>query len=153
MKRIFSLLLIISPLVCMAQKKCDTGHSWMPSIGTSSLRIVANKCLPDSVCKKLWLTYHKNSCEESGIIEGGGDFYHTSVPRWVNDSVGCMITETYKKRVDKNWVEITKCEYYMNVNSICLIHTLNKETVEVPCCGHLHPPGDWKTIIKSIVDK
>lgn len=33
---------------------CPDGYSWMPSLYHSDLWIVADQCLPDSVCDRLW---------------------------------------------------------------------------------------------------
>ena len=76
---------------------CSVGYSWMPSIGTSSLMIEADTCLPDSTCKKLWLDFSKNMCGESGLymLSFDGTSY-ARLPEWVNDSIGCVTKEEWR---------------------------------------------------------
>lgn len=74
---------------------CKAGWSYMPSLSTSSLRIIADTCLPDSICKKYYLIFAENVCGETqsagfsrdknGRLTGGGNTNY-----WLGDSIGCV---------------------------------------------------------------
>lgn len=131
--------------------RCSPGYSWMPTLSTSSLRIVADTCLPDSICEKLWLTFAENMCGEGGFLLADGNYSYHRSSVWSDSLKTCISKEIYNKKVNDKWVEISKCEYYMvkKSTSTCGVASAVSHK-EVPCCGHEHPPGDWKTII---VDK
>lgn len=48
---------------------CQLGWSYMSTLFTYSFKIEADLCLPDSVCKKMWIEFHKKMCEEIGFIQ------------------------------------------------------------------------------------
>jgi hypothetical protein len=127
-------------------KKCDSGYSWMPSLSTSSLRIIADTCLPDSICKKLLLGFRENVCSETSMHYSTENYSYSSQNTWVNDSVGCVTKVTYSKRFKKKWIEISACQYYFeNKGTNCSIFD-GDESIAKPCCGHIHtiPDPDWK---------
>jgi len=112
MKNIIFLFLFAS-LVSQGQKDCPVGYSYMPSIGTSSLMISADTCLPDSVCKKLWIDFHKSMCGETGYGWVDKNYSYSSGNTWVNDSVGCIRKEVYRKKVNGKWIDISKDLFYL----------------------------------------
>ncbi len=117
----------------------------MPSIGTSGLNIVANKCLPDSVCKELWKAFNKSVCEETGsgsmsMNATGANFMVDNSHTW-NDTLGCITKDEYSMRInDGPWVVISKCLYFWyNKNTTsCSKSNDTGGIVEYPCCGHIH---------------
>lgn len=130
----YLLVALLLPLGSFGQRvKCDSGYSYFPSIGTSSLQININDCVPDSVYKKLWLMFAENMCGESGFGMGSDSFMMASGGNWINDS--CEHYEYYKRRVDTGWLEITECEYYYLNNSCYSMST--DDTIKKACCGHL----------------
>lgn len=132
------LILFISNLAHAQEKDCPAGYSWMPSMSTSSLIIVADECLPDSICKKMWIEFSKNMCGEMGLYMEGGDYSYHRSNTWVNDSIGCSTKETYKKKVKGKWVEISKCLYVFEYKGSTCYELIDNKSVEVPCCGHIH---------------
>lgn len=96
MIRIFLLTLFLVPYNVFSQNiKCPNGYSYMPTIATSSLRIEADECLPDSVVKRLWLTFNKNMCKsESGLfIPLSKDTIYLSFGTWNKDH--CIYTQRW----------------------------------------------------------
>lgn len=103
------------------EKKCDSGYSYMPTIGTTSLRIQADTCLPDSIVKGLWKEFNQNMCGEMGIsvwsmgTEGEfnceGCLAYDRQGDW-NDSTGnCIWTEEYTVVRKGKRVSITRDQY------------------------------------------
>lgn len=131
---IFLLCCVASPFFGFSQThKCDSGYSYMPTIGTSSLIIKADTCLPDSVCEKLWKSFSKNLCEETGSFSMSDSFMYSDSHTW-DDSLGCISKEIYEMKVKNKWVEVSKCLYYwFNKGSTCY-----DSTGVIPCCGHIH---------------
>lgn len=91
--------------------KCSEGFSYMPSMSTSSLSIIADTCLPDSIAKKMWIAFFKNVCGETSFSMSNGDYSYSSLNTW-NDSTGCSTKVMYERRIKKKWVEISEEEYY-----------------------------------------
>lgn len=130
MKTISLLLFIILTSHCISQD-CPIGYKYMPSISTSSLTIIANKCVPDSIYNILWTNFQKSACGESSFALIDNKYKHTSISRWINDSIGCITFVTYEMKVKKKWIDISKCKYYYD----------NRKSIgcgSIPCCGHIH---------------
>lgn len=118
MRQIKSLLLsmLLFNSFCNGQNKCDSGYSWMPSMTSSAMRIEANKCLPDSICKRYWYEFDKINCGEGsfsyslvndtiGIVRS-----YSNDCEW-DDSTGCNCKQSWRIRKGGILVEVTKSEY------------------------------------------
>ncbi len=138
MRKIFFILSIVASTNCISQEhKCDSGYRYMQSLYTSSLRIIADTCLPDSVCKRYFKTFEKNMCGEMGIFSRGGGFCSYRQNIW-DDSLGCISKEVYSMEVKGQWVEISKCLYYWLNKSVTCFSGGADWSLITSCCGHVH---------------
>lgn len=143
MKQAFLILILFSWLNSHSQQPCSPGYRYLPSMSTSSLQIIADTCVADSVYKRAVLEFRENMCGEGGHISIGGGYYYARNPKWINDSIGCVTTETFKKMVKGKWVDISRCRYYYeNESTECGTWDDSNKYIKIPCCGHIHktPP-------------
>lgn len=118
MKYILSILILISIEGNSQKCKCDSGYTFVPTMGTTSLIIEANKCYPDSVAKRLFCMWAENMCMETQ----SGDHYlnthtgHSFKHTFDKQNCKCNETEIYYQLVNDSMIIITK-EKFIELNS------------------------------------
>lgn len=137
MKLILPLLLLST--LCRSQT-CPPGYTFMPSISTTALTIVADTCLPDSTCNYLWQQFNISQCDqtETGVLIWSNNFYRSTRSVWI-DSLGCVRREFYYKKVNNIWFPISACLYWWeNRTYTCAARMTDGRIIKYPCCGHIH---------------
>ncbi len=105
------IIFIMVSVKCFSQTKaCPAGQTYVPSIATTSLVIIADTCYADSIAKKIFTKFNKSLCEETGFLESDGRYMWSNVHTW-SDTFGCASVETYEKLVKKKWVKISRAQY------------------------------------------
>lgn len=134
---IIIILCAIQINVAAQKKECPPGYSWMPTVEWDYHTWVADKCLPDSMCKQIWKDISRAMCTGSGFYTTNYTHSYGSGGRWVGDS--CIYFEEYKKLVSGKWIDISKCLYYWEVGDATECSTYVNDKIQiVPCCGHVH---------------
>lgn len=133
-----NLILILLFPVSMFGQSCPPGRSWMPSISTGDIAIIADKCLLDDEVKDMWRIYFKSLCPEPPPQVLYTNYRVTKGTVWVNDTLGCQPIEKYEKKVNGNWIPVTKCLWYWENKTRLKCYGGVTNDIQVPCCGHFH---------------
>lgn len=87
----------------------------------------------------------KHYCDGNGFLTMNDVYMHYQTGKWVNDSIGCVTIESFKKKINGKWIDIPKCQYYYENKDACFEYSVNGNQI-IPCCGHIHKVNPSKEI-------
>ena len=130
------LAILLFPLLSAGQ--CPPGQSFMPSISSNGVAIIADTCMNDADVKNAWAVYFKSICGEPTVTQFSTSYRLISGNTWVNDSIGCEDRKLYQKKISGVWVEISRCLFYWENKIRFKCYGGVDKNIEVSCCSHWH---------------